>query len=54
MSDPIEETTDVRTQEALRSLEKALEDPEIAEAFRGVQQHLGSFTFDPVGTLDED
>ncbi len=54
MNDPVEETTDLRTQEALRSLERAMQDPEIAEAFRGVQQHLGSFTFDPVGTLDED
>lgn len=54
MTDPVEETTDARTQDALRSLEKALQDPEIAQAFRGVQRHLGSFTFDPVGTLDED
>jgi hypothetical protein len=54
MDEPVEETSDARTQEALRSLEQALQDPEIAEAFRGVQRHLGSFTFDPVGTLDED
>ncbi len=54
MSDPIEETNDAAMQDAVRSLEKALEDPEIAATFRGVQEHLGSFTFDPVGTLDED
>lgn len=54
MTDPVEETTDARTQDALRSLEKALQDPEVAETFRGVRRHLGSFTFDPVGTLDED
>lgn len=54
MADPVEDTSDARTEEALRSLAQALEDPEIAEAFRGVQRHLGSFTFDPVGTLDED
>lgn len=54
MSEPTQESTDARTEEALRSLAQALEDPEIAAAFRGVQEHLGSFTFDPVGTLDED
>ena len=54
MSDPIEETHDAAMEDAARSLAKALEDPEIAATFRGVQEHLGSFTFDPVGTLDED
>ncbi|EFQ83754.1 hypothetical protein HMPREF0063_11417 [Aeromicrobium marinum DSM 15272] len=54
MDEPVEETTDAATEDALRSLERALRDPEIADAFRGVQQHLGSFVFDPVGTLDED
>lgn len=53
MTDPIEPTNDAAMQDAVRSLEKALEDPEIAATFRGVQEHLGSFTFDPVGTLDE-
>lgn len=54
MTDRVEPTSDAQTQDALRSLEQALQDPEIAEVFRGVQRHLGSFTFDPVGTLDED
>ena len=54
MSGPAEETSDARTQDAVRATEEALRDPEVAEALRGVLQHLGSFTFDPVGTLDED
>lgn len=54
MPEPIQETDDAATQDALRSLEKALEDPEIAADLRDVLRHLGSFTFDPVGTLDED
>ncbi|GAA1739097.1 hypothetical protein [Aeromicrobium alkaliterrae] len=53
MTNPIDPTSDAATQDAVRALEKALEDPEIAEAVRGVREHLGSFTFDPVGTLDE-
>lgn len=53
MTDPIEQTQDAAMEDAARSLAKALEDPEIAATFRGVQEHLGSFTFDPVGTLDE-
>ena len=45
--------SETRRDEALLPFAKALEDPEIAATFRGVQEHLGSFTFDPVGTLDE-
>lgn len=54
MADHVEETNDAAVQDALRSLEQALQDPEIAEVFHGVRRHLGSFVFDPVGTLDED
>lgn len=52
MAETPTETTDAQTDDAVRKLQEALTDPEIAEAFRGVRQHLGSFTFDPVGTLD--
>lgn len=53
MNDPVEESSDARTQDAARRVEQALQDPEVAEPLRDVLRHLGSFTFDPVGTLDE-
>lgn len=54
MSGPVEESSDARTQDAVRRTEEALQDPEVSGPLREVLQHLGSFTFDPVGTLDED
>lgn len=53
MDESIDKNSDAALDDAARELEKALEDPQIAEALRGVREHLGSFTFDPVGTLDE-
>lgn len=54
MSGSVEEGSDARTQDAVRRTEQALQDPEVAEPLREVLRHLSSFTFDPVGTLDED
>ena len=54
MNEPTQETNDAAMQDAVRQLEEALQDPEIAQTFHDVRRHLGSFTFDPVGTLDED
>lgn len=53
MTEPTQETNDAAMQDAARQFEEALQDPEIASTFQEVRRHLGSFTFDPVGTLDE-
>lgn len=54
MNEPIQDTSDAHTEDALKALAAALEDPDMAAMMRDVRRHLGSFTFDPVGTLDED
>ncbi len=54
MTDPVSPTTDAEMIAAERRLRAALEDPEVASPLGDVLRHLGSFTFDPVGTLDED
>ena len=54
MNEPTQETNDAAMQDAVRQLQEALQDPEIAQTFQDVRRHLGSFTFDPVGTLDKD
>lgn len=54
MTNRVPPTTDADMIAAERRLRAALDDPEVAEPLADVLRHLGSFTFDPVGTLTED